>query len=210
MLKLPITYVNFLGETKTKDFYFNLSKAELTERTVGSDGEFQATLERIKSSNKGSVVLPELVKIIKWSYGEISADGEQFLKTEEGWTRFESSPAYSELIMRFFSTDGGTFAASFINGVLPADLAAQAREQAAQNGFRPGADLSRPTPPVAGVQTLPENVSESPLFQPPVQQPVQQPMQEAIQIPQPPVYIQEQQPQVQSSPRDWVPPQAQQ
>lgn len=31
MLKLPLTYVGFDGATKTKDFFFNLTKGEIAE-----------------------------------------------------------------------------------------------------------------------------------------------------------------------------------
>jgi len=161
MLRLPLTYTNFNGDTVTKEFFFNLSKSELAEQEMISDGSYSKTLLRISKSSKGSEVLPELKKILKWSYGVRSEDGERFIKNDEVWKEFEDSAAYDSLIMRMFTEDG--FAAYFANGIVPADISGQLKEQNAVPGFRPGADTSRPTPPVAGNPI-------APMFQQPAQQ----------------------------------------
>jgi hypothetical protein len=150
MLKLPLTYTNFNGDVVTKDFFFNLSKAELAEQEMTSDGTFSKSLIRIGESKKGSEILPEFKKILKWSYGVKSQDGERFIKTDEVWEQFQDSAAYEVLIMKLFTEEG--FAAYFANGIVPADVSGQLKEQNAVPGFRPGADTSRPTPPVIGQQ----------------------------------------------------------
>lgn len=137
MLKKPITYTNFNGEEVTRNFYFNLTKAEIAIRELSSDGTFTESMQAIKSSTKGSVVMPEFVKILKWTYGVKSADGEQFIKNDAVWVQFEQSEAYSVLIMELITDATG--ASKFISAVLPADLSARANELAA-NGFRPGAE----------------------------------------------------------------------
>lgn len=134
MLKKPITYTNFNNETVTRDFYFNLTKAEIALRELSSDGTFSAQIEQIKASDKGSEVMPAFVNILKWAYGVKSDDGERFIKNDEVWTAFQESPAYSVLIMELLSD--GAYGAQFITAVLPPELAPQIQ---AQDGFRPGA-----------------------------------------------------------------------
>jgi len=148
MLVKPITYTNFNGQQVTKDFYFNLTKAELAMRELESDGTWSETLAKISASDKGSVVMPEFRKILKWTYGEKSEDGESFFKSDEVWARFENSEPYSVLIMELLQNGG--YSAEFINAILPPDIAAKNREAQAVKGFRPGANTERPTPPVAG------------------------------------------------------------
>lgn len=138
MLRKPITYTNFNGETVTRNFYFNLTKAEIALRELTSDGTFSQAMQKIGSSSKGSEILPEFIKILKWTYGVKSADGESFIKNDEVWAQFEASEAYSTLVMELISDAGA--AANFIQAIMPADLAAQAKERMAQDGFRPGAE----------------------------------------------------------------------
>jgi hypothetical protein len=145
MLKKAITFVNFDGVTVTKDYYFNITKAEIALREMESDGTWSETLEKIKSSDKGSEVLPEFRKILQWMYGE--KQGDSFIKSEEVWARFNNSEPWSVLVMELLTNAG--YAADFITAAMPADIQGPLREQSATPGFRPGADTSRPTPPVA-------------------------------------------------------------
>lgn len=149
MLKKPITFTDFDGNTVVKDFYFNITKAELAIAELESDGTWSQTLQKISESNKGSVVMPEFKKILKWTYGE--RNGDSFDKSDAAYARFENSEPWSELIMELLSD--ATSAADFINAVLPADIAAKNREAQATNGFRPGADTTRPTPPTITTET---------------------------------------------------------
>lgn len=156
MLRKTFTYENYDGVTVTRDFYFNLSKAELQLREIGSDGEWSKTLERIRMSDKGSVVIPEFEQIIAWTYGVKTPDGDSIVKNEANLELFKGCPAYSLLIEELLSTEGA--AAEFIKGVLPAGMVAQAEAQGTIPGFRPGADTSRPTPPQNEQISAPQEV----------------------------------------------------
>jgi hypothetical protein len=147
MLGHSITYKNFNGVDVTKTFYFNITTSEIALAELESDGTWSQSLKIIGESNQGSVVVPEFKKILKWTYGEKSSDGESFDKSDEAWARFVNSEAWSTLIWDLLTKDN--FAAEFMNAVMPADLAAKAKEAQAQPGFRPGANTERPTPPAA-------------------------------------------------------------
>ena len=43
MLKKTIAYVDFNGNDQTEDFYFNLSKTDLTEMQLSVDGGLSAS-----------------------------------------------------------------------------------------------------------------------------------------------------------------------
>ena len=134
MLKKTITFTDYNGETRTEDFYFNLSKAEISEMELEIPGGMEATLKKIIAAQD----IPSLVKIFKdlifRAYGEKSADGKYFLKKDKDGHRladlFAQTEAYSELFMELASSADA--ASDFINGIFPADLVAKAKEIEAQ------------------------------------------------------------------------------
>lgn len=168
MLTLPITYTNFNGKSVTKNFFFNITKAEIALRELESDGTWSETLNAIKGSDKGSVVMPEFKKIIKWVYGEKSADGESFEKSDEIYAKFENSEAWSVLVMNLLTN--ADFSATFIKGVMPPQ-----NPDGVTPGFRPGANTERPTPPAIG-PVEPEVASGPTPLTDPVLPTVQQPV----------------------------------
>lgn len=126
MIKWPITYVDYNGVTRTEDFWFNYNKAELMEKQLGVEGGFAEMVEKIiKADNK-----PELMRVIKEfvlkAYGEKSADGKRFIKSEELATAFSQTEAYSVLFMQL--CEDADKAAEFVNGCVPAELAKQIAE----------------------------------------------------------------------------------
>lgn len=120
MLKKTITYTDYNDNERTEDFYFNISKAELTEMELSTVGGLTELIEKIVNTQDG----PKLVKIFKDlvlnAYGEKSADGKRFVKTEEIRNAFAQTEAYSELFMEL-ATDANA-ASAFINGIMPKDL----------------------------------------------------------------------------------------
>ncbi len=129
MIKKTITYVDYNGDECTDDFYFNLSKAELTEMELGTPGGLTAMVRRAVSSNDS----PEIVKLFKEmmlkAYGEKSPDGKRFVKSKELTEKFLSTMAYSELFMELATNiDAAT---EFFNGLIPSDMKVQSSETAA-------------------------------------------------------------------------------
>ncbi len=126
MISEKLTYTDYNGKERTETYYFNLSKAELTELQNSVDGGFGAYITRIRDAEN----LPELVKVFKeiilMSYGEKSDDGKYFLKKKNGVRlaeMFEQTEAYSTLFMKLATDDKA--AARFINGIIPADMRTQ-------------------------------------------------------------------------------------
>ena len=121
MLKKNIKYVDYDGNARAEDFYFNLNKAEVIELQLGTVGGLTKTLEKIVQEKDASRIIEYFKTIILKAYGEKSADGRRFIKSQELRDAFEQTEAYSELFMELASD--AKMAAEFINGVLPKEVA---------------------------------------------------------------------------------------
>ena len=121
MLKKAITFKDLDGNDVTEDFYFNLSKAEITELQFSKDGGLLEFLRKIINSKDAGQVIGTFKEIVSSCVGKRSEDGRRFIKSQEITDEFLQSDAYSVLFMELL-TDAGK-AAEFIKGIVPADLA---------------------------------------------------------------------------------------
>ena len=117
MLKKTITSVDYDGNTRTEDFYFNLSKAELAEMEMSVDGGVSKMIEKIVESNDNQKIVKYFKEFILKSYGKKSLDGRRFMKSQEISDEFSQTEAYSQLFMEL-ATDAEK-ASEFVNGVIP-------------------------------------------------------------------------------------------
>lgn len=124
MLKLTRTYNDYNGMSRTEDFYFNLTQAEVTEMELSVDGGLVERINRIVAAQDGKQIIAVLKDIILRAYGEKSADGKRFIKNQELRDAFAQTEAYSDLFMEL-ATDAEA-AAKFINGIIPQGKKAQA------------------------------------------------------------------------------------
>lgn len=127
MLKKNITYVDYNGTERTEPKYFNLSKAELMEMELGTTGGYAEMIQNIIDAKDTPALIKIFKELILKSYGEKSADGKRFIKSEELSTAFAQTEAYSVLFMEL-ATDAEA-ASNFIKGIIPADLATEAEKE---------------------------------------------------------------------------------
>lgn len=120
MYKKEIAFVDYDGNERKEDFWFNLTKAELTKMNLSEVGGLQAKLEKIIKAQDGPSIMSAFEDIIHRSYGEKSPDGRRFIKSEELVTAFEQTEAYSELFMELCTN--AEAASEFVRGILPSDL----------------------------------------------------------------------------------------
>ena len=120
MLKKTVTYVDYNGIERTEDFYFNLSKAEITEMELSVEGGLSKMLEDVVNSKDNKQILSVFKEIILKAYGEKSVDGRRFVKSKELSEEFAQTEAYSELFIELALDEKA--AADFINGIMPANL----------------------------------------------------------------------------------------
>jgi hypothetical protein len=117
MLKKTITYNDFDGNERTEDFYFNLTKAEVTEMEFSFNGGFTKMIEKIVSTKDTKRIIEVFKEMIVKSYGEKSPDGRRFMKSKEILENFTQTEAYSKLYMEL-ATDTAA-ATAFVNGIIP-------------------------------------------------------------------------------------------
>ena len=117
MIKKTIKFVDYNGNEREEDFYFNLTKAELTEMELSTEGGMEQLIRKIVSEQDNKKIVEMFKKIILKSYGEKSPDGRRFIKSQELSDAFAQTEAYSELFMEL-ATDADA-AAAFVNGVVP-------------------------------------------------------------------------------------------
>lgn len=135
MYKLPITYTNFEDKEVTKDFYFNLTKAELMKlnfktragKNISYEELSEAAHNAVKNhteitANEQIAIVDFFEEFIKAAYGVKTQDGE-FDKSEELSNRFIHSEAYSVMLMDML--DNEAKASEFMIGVAPNDMRGQ-------------------------------------------------------------------------------------
>lgn len=116
MIKKTITYTDYNGLERTEDFYFNLTKAELTEMQISYPEGMSEMVKRLIAANDQKTVVEIFKDLILRSYGEKSLDGRKFVKNQELRDSFAQTEAYSELFMELATnTDAGT---AFVNGIV--------------------------------------------------------------------------------------------
>jgi len=121
MLKKTITYKDYNDVERTEDFYFNLSKAEAMEMEMSTSGGLSEMIRRIVATQDVPAIIKIFKDLILRAYGEKSADGKRFVKSDDISKAFSETEAYSILFMEL-ATDADA-AAKFVNGIVPNDVA---------------------------------------------------------------------------------------
>jgi hypothetical protein len=126
MIKKTITYEDYDGVTRTEDFYFNLTTAEVTEMELSITGGLVKTINALVQAQDGAKIIELFKGIIKKAYGVKSPDGRRFIKDETTFKEFSETEAYSKLFMELATN--ADKAAEFINGTLPSELVVSANQ----------------------------------------------------------------------------------
>lgn len=117
MYKKRIKFTDYNGNEREEDFYFNLSRAEITEMEFSVSGGLSEKLKQIMDKKEAPVIMSTFKELILKSYGEKDLDGRKFKKSPEISDDFYSTEAYVELFNEI-TTDANA-AAAFINGISP-------------------------------------------------------------------------------------------
>lgn len=117
MYKKTINYVDYNGNQRTEDFFFNLNQTELKEMELTTVGGFGAKVERIIAALDMPEIYATFKDIVFRSYGEQTADGKRFIKSPELSLAFSQTEAYNVLMEEI--TSDAKAASEFINNVIP-------------------------------------------------------------------------------------------
>lgn len=121
MIKKVISYLDYDGNQRKDTLMFDISESELLKLELKTPGGTRNKLQRIIDENDTAKIVEYFDDFIKLSYGRKSDDGKRFVKNEEILNEFLQSPAYNALFMELISD--ADKAASFINGIIPKELA---------------------------------------------------------------------------------------
>lgn len=127
MLKKTVTFTDYNGTERTQDFYFHLSKAEITEMEMSTVGGLAEMIQNVVKAQDAPSIIKIFKDLVLKSYGVKSPDGLRFIKSEELSTSFSQTEAYSQIFMEL-ATDADA-AAKFVNGIIPDDVAAEVSKQ---------------------------------------------------------------------------------
>ena len=132
MYKIREKYEDYDGNERVEEFYFNLTKAEITDMELTTEGGMSAMLNRIIAAKDTSKLIAVFKDLILRSYGQKSPDGRRFIKSDELTKEFTETPAYSQIYLRLATDDKA--ATEFVNNVIPKDL--QKEVKAAQGKYQ--------------------------------------------------------------------------
>ena len=117
MVVKKIKYTDFNGVEREEEFMFNLTEAEITEMELTTDGGLSDSIKKIISAQDTPQIIETFKMLLLKSYGEKSADGRRFIKSDELSKEFTQTNAYSQLFMEL-ATDADA-ASKFVNGIAP-------------------------------------------------------------------------------------------
>lgn len=127
MLKKTITYIDYNGNERTEDYYFNLTEVEAMELELSASGGLTANIQKIVDSQDGAAIFRIFKEIILKAYGEKSLDGKRFIKSKELSEAFSQTGAYNKFFMELV-TDADA-AAAFINGITPDEAKTELKKE---------------------------------------------------------------------------------
>lgn len=112
-----IKYTDYDGVEREEVFRFNFSKAEVLMMQFTTVGGMKEYLQKIIEEKDTKRIMETFRDLILKSYGEKSADGKRFEKSDELSTAFSQTEAFTVLLMDLMGKEG--FAADFVNGIMP-------------------------------------------------------------------------------------------
>jgi hypothetical protein len=125
MLTKAITYTDYNGNKKTKNFYFNLTKTELAKMELLNKAGMEETIKQMINEDDREKIVSLFESLVLGAVGEKSADGERFEKSDEIRAAFQQHPAYDVLFMELISNSKSM--ADFINAIVPAEVSEGAK-----------------------------------------------------------------------------------
>lgn len=128
MLKKTIEFEDYNGVNRKEDFYFNLTEAEIMEMEMTTTGGLAEMITKVVAAQDTPTIFKVFKDLILKAYGEKSADGRRFEKSEAISNAFAQTEAYSILFMEL-ATDADA-ASKFINGIVPNKVANDANLEA--------------------------------------------------------------------------------
>jgi hypothetical protein len=142
MLKKTITYEDYNGEKKTRDFYFHMNQVEFAKLNGEIPGGLEKRIQEIIEDKDEDAMLRMIDLLVTRSYGRFDEDDE-FTKVDRFgrplYEKFVNIDAYDKLIIELVTGENNI--TNFLKAILPKDLQnkleAKEREASAQPRLTP-------------------------------------------------------------------------
>lgn len=126
------TYKTFDGEEITEEFRFNLTKQELLELELETEGSIESFIKKCMNHKDATSIARFVKNLIIKSYGEKSEDGRFFVKSVNGVSlgeKFSYTEAFSDLYLSLISDAAALN--NFIERIIPPVPKGEAQKHAA-------------------------------------------------------------------------------
>lgn len=132
MIKKHVKWTDHAGQPQEEDWYFHLSRAELTEKAIllmadESIEDIPKKIQTIIDSKDNKLILKTFKEILVEAVGLKNAKGDQFIKSDDNKARFQWSGAMDEVLLWLWTNPFE--AGKFIQGMVPPDVIADAEKQ---------------------------------------------------------------------------------
>ena len=107
MISKTIKFVDYNGVEKERTYWFNMSRADLLDLEMSTEGGWEANLRELIKEQDARKAYKFFEHFINTSYGVRTPDG-GFDKDPKYLREFRNSEAYSELIWSFINNPDGT------------------------------------------------------------------------------------------------------
>ena len=131
MIKKTITYEDFNGEKRTKDFYFHMNQVEFAKLNSEVPGGLEKRIQDIIANEDQGAMLRLVDLLVSRSYGERDDEDGGFTKIGKNgrplYEKFVNTSAYDNLIIELIQ--GEKNIVTFLSGIMPKEVQAKLDEE---------------------------------------------------------------------------------
>ena len=120
MIKKTITFEDYSGEERTKDFYFHMNQVEFSKLNGEIPGGIEKRMQKIIEDRDEDALLRIIDLLVSRSYGEFD-DEDEFTKVSKTgrplYEKFVNTDAYDQLIIELIKKEDNIIA--FLRAIMP-------------------------------------------------------------------------------------------
>jgi hypothetical protein len=130
MIKKTITYEDYNGEERTKDFYFHMNQVEFSKLNGEIPGGIEKRMQKVIEDRDEDALLRMIDLLVSRGYGEFN-DDDEFTKVGRNgrplYEKFVNTDAYDQLIIELIQ--GENSIVEFLRGMMPKKIQGKIDEE---------------------------------------------------------------------------------
>lgn len=131
MIKKTITFEDYEGEQRTKDFYFHMNQVEFAKLNGEVPGGLEHRINEIIQDQDQDAMLRIIDLLVSRSYGERDSEDGSFTKVGKNgrplFEKFINTSAYDNLIIELVSGEKNIL--NFLSGIMPKSIQEKLNEE---------------------------------------------------------------------------------